>query len=68
MECLSVGTREQFAPLVRLAIAAQLQTALVLDAQLVHSDTARLQWFRERLCTSARDRQHQIVTGRSVAI
>lgn len=61
MESLSVGTREQIATLVRLAIAAQLQTALVLDDQLVHSDTERLQWFRDRLCASARDRQHQIV-------
>ena len=61
LECLSVGTKEQIATLVRLAIAAQLQTALVLDDQLVHSDTERLQWFRDRLCASARDRQHQIV-------
>jgi hypothetical protein len=61
MESLSVGTREQIATLVRLAIAAQLQTALVLDDQLVHSDTERLQWFRDRLCASARERQHQIV-------
>jgi uncharacterized protein YhaN len=46
---------------VRLAIAAQLQTTLVLDDQLVHSDTERLKWFRDRLCASARERQHQIV-------
>ena len=61
LEYLSVGTREQIATLVRLAIAAQLQTALVLDDQLVHSDTERLQWFRDRLCASARERQHQII-------
>ena len=61
LECLSVGTKEQIATLVRLAIAAQLQTALVLDDQLVHSDTERLRWFRDRLCASAHDRQHQIV-------
>lgn len=61
LDSVSVGTREQIATLVRLAIAAQLQTALVLDDQLVHSDTERLQWFRERLSASARDRQHQIV-------
>lgn len=58
---LSVGTREQLATLIRLAIAAQLQTSLVLDDQLVHSDTGRLSWFRERLRTSAHDHQHQVV-------
>ena len=58
---LSVGTREQLATLIRLAIAAQLETSLLLDDQLVHSDTERLGWFREELCKSARDRQHQII-------
>lgn len=61
LDQLSVGTKEQLATLVRLAIAAQLQTALVLDDQLVHGDTERLQWFRDRLCKSAQERQHQMV-------
>ena len=61
LDCLSVGTKEQIATLVRVAIAAQLQTVVLLDDQLVHSDTERLQWFRDRLCASARDRQHQII-------
>jgi hypothetical protein len=61
LSALSVGTREQLATLLRLAIADHLQTALVLDDQLVHSDTGRLIWFRDRLCTSARERQHQVI-------
>jgi chromosome segregation ATPase len=58
---LSVGTREQLATLIRLAIAAHLQTALVLDDQLVHSDSARLEWFRERLRSSVRKHSHQVI-------
>jgi hypothetical protein len=58
---LSVGTREQLATLIRLAIAAHLQTALVLDDQLVHSDSARLKWFQERLRSSVREHCHQVI-------
>lgn len=58
---LSVGTREQLATLIRLAIAAHLQTALILDDQLVHSDSARLNWFRERLRSSVREHCHQVI-------
>ena len=43
---LSVGTREQLASLVRLALAEHIGTAILLDDQLVHSDEARLNWFR----------------------
>lgn len=45
----------------RLAIAAHLQTALVLDDELVHSDSARLNWFRERLRSSVRQHCHQVI-------
>lgn len=58
---LSVGTREQLATLIRLAVAAHLQTALVLDDQLVHSDSARLTWFRQRLRSSVREYSHQVI-------
>jgi hypothetical protein len=61
VDTLSVGTREQLATLVRLAIAAHLKTAVVLDDQLVHSDTGRLAWFRERLRTSVRVHAHQVI-------
>jgi DNA repair exonuclease SbcCD ATPase subunit len=58
---LSVGTREQLATLIRLAIAAHLKTALILDDQLVHSDEERLRWFREKLRASASEHDHQVI-------
>lgn len=61
LEHLSVGTREQLAILLRLAIAGYLQTAVVLDDQLVHSDTERLAWFSDRLRASAREHDHQVI-------
>jgi uncharacterized protein YhaN len=61
VEFLSVGTREQLATLLRLAIAGYLRTTLVLDDQLVHSDSARLAWFSERLRASASEHNHQVV-------
>ena len=61
LENLSVGTREQLATLLRLAIAGYLHTAIVLDDQLVHSDSERLAWFSERLRASACDHDHQVI-------
>jgi uncharacterized protein YhaN len=58
---VSVGTREQLATLLRLAIAGYLQTAVVLDDQLVHSDTGRLEWFKRCLRESARNHDHQVI-------
>jgi hypothetical protein len=58
---LSVGTREQLATIVRLAIAAQLKTAVLLDDQLVHSDGERLVWFRKQLQNSVLTHDHQII-------
>ena len=58
---VSVGTREQLATLLRLAIAGYLQTAVVLDDQLVHSDTGRLEWFKSCLRESARNHAHQVI-------
>jgi DNA repair exonuclease SbcCD ATPase subunit len=49
LDALSVGTREQLATLIRLAIAAQLGSAIVLDDQLVHTDAKRFAWFRDVL-------------------
>jgi hypothetical protein len=61
LEHVSVGTREQLATLIRLAIAGYLRTAVVLDDQLVHSDSERLAWFRDRLRASACDHDHQVI-------
>ena len=58
---LSVGTREQLATIVRLAIAAQIKTTVLLDDQLVHSDSRRLEWFRRQLRSSVRDHDHQVI-------
>jgi hypothetical protein len=49
------------ATLIPLAIAAHLQTAVVLDDQLVHSDGQRLKWFRQRLGSSVREHCHQVI-------
>jgi DNA repair exonuclease SbcCD ATPase subunit len=48
-ERISVGTREQLSTLYRLALAEYLQTAVVLDDQLVQSDEIRMGWFRALL-------------------
>ena len=58
---MSVGTREQLSTLVRVALAEQLQSVLVLDDQLVQSDPARIEWFQELLRQSVRQFGHQIV-------
>lgn len=61
LEYVSVGTREQLATLIRLAIAGYLRTAIVLDDQLVHSDNGRLEWFRGSLRESSRTHDHQVI-------
>jgi uncharacterized protein YhaN len=58
---LSVGTRDQLATLVRLALAAHLKSVIVLDDQLAQSDSQRLVWFRDRLRASVGDHNHQII-------
>jgi DNA repair exonuclease SbcCD ATPase subunit len=58
---LSVGTRDQLATLIRLALAAHLSSVIVLDDQLAHSDPQSLGWFRDRLRASVRNHNHQII-------
>ncbi|MEI8254401.1 MAG: AAA family ATPase [Deltaproteobacteria bacterium] len=64
LEALSVGTRDQLATLIRLTIADQLRTAIVLDDHLVHTDPKRLAWFREALTKTALNTQVIIFTCR----
>ncbi|MBK7859958.1 MAG: hypothetical protein IPJ65_15300 [Archangiaceae bacterium] len=64
LAALSEGTRDQLATLVRLAIASQLGSALVLDDQLVHTDLARLDWFGQVLREVAAQTQVLVVTCR----
>jgi DNA repair exonuclease SbcCD ATPase subunit len=58
---LSVGTRDQFSTILRLALAAHLKSVLLLDDQLTHSDLQRLDWFRSKLRASVQNHDHQIV-------
>jgi DNA repair exonuclease SbcCD ATPase subunit len=61
---ISVGTREQLSTLYRLSLAEYLQTAIVLDDQLVQSDEGRMGWFRNLLTEKARLFQIVVVTCR----
>lgn len=64
LEGLSVGTKDQLATLIRLAIAQELKTAIVLDDQLVHTDLSRLGWFANTLRAVAREAQVLVFTCR----
>lgn len=64
MEALSVGTRSQLAALIRLTVADQLRSAIVLDDHLVHTDVSRLAWFHEFLRKIAVNAQVIVVTCR----
>ncbi len=64
LEALSVGTRDHLATLVRLSIALQLKSAIVLDDHLVHTDLGRLAWFREALLQTAAQTQVVVLTCR----
>ncbi|MDP3501670.1 MAG: AAA family ATPase [Myxococcales bacterium] len=64
LKALSVGTRDQLASLVRVAIARQLKSALVLDDHLVHTDAARMGWFVDVLRKTALDAQVLVFTCR----
>lgn len=61
LEALSVGTRNQIATLLRLTIAEQLKSAVILDDHLVHTDLERLAWFRRLLGETARNNTQVIV-------
>src|SRR4029077_19259137 len=64
LDALSVGTRSQLAALIRLTIADQLQSAIVLDDHLVHTDVSRLEWFHEFLRKVAVNAQIIVITCR----
>jgi hypothetical protein len=64
LAALSVGTRDQLATLIRLAIAEELGSTIVLDDHLVHSDPGRLAWFRHALVKAAVKAQVIVLTCR----
>lgn len=59
IDAFSVGLQEQFATLLRLTVAKQLGSALVLDDHLTQTDPARIAWFGQVL--RAAGAEHQIV-------
>jgi DNA repair exonuclease SbcCD ATPase subunit len=61
---LSVGTQEQLATLLRLTIAEQLRSMLLLDDHLTQTDAARSEWFREILREHASKAQVIVLTCR----
>jgi hypothetical protein len=64
LDALSVGTRNQLATLIRLTIADQLRSAIVLDDHLVNTDAHRLAWFRDLLMRTALNTQVIVMTCR----
>jgi len=64
LAALSVGTRGQLATLIRLTIAEQLKSSIVLDDHLVNTDPKRLAWFREVLTKTALSTQVIVLTCR----
>jgi uncharacterized protein YhaN len=64
LDVLSVGTRDQLATLIRLTIADQLKSTIILDDHLVHTDPTRLAWFRDVLMTTALNTQVIVLTCR----
>lgn len=64
LDALSVGTRDQVATLLRLTVAEQLKSAIVLDDHLVHTDPERLEWFRDTLRSVALGTQVIVITCR----
>jgi hypothetical protein len=53
--------------LYRLSLAEYLQTAIVLDDQLVQSDDTRMDWFRTLLTEKAHSFQIVVLTCRPSA-
>jgi hypothetical protein len=64
LEALSVGTKDQLATLLRITIAQELRSAIILDDHLVHTDPQRLVWFRKGLREAAAVTQVIVLTCR----
>jgi energy-coupling factor transporter ATP-binding protein EcfA2 len=61
---LSEGTQEQLATILRLCVAEQLETALVLDDHLAQTHRERAEWFRKTLREAASRIQIVVLTAR----
>ncbi len=61
---LSQGLKEQLATIFRISVAQHLQSMIVLDDHLTHTDPGRLAWFRDVLRKSGEDIQIVVFTCR----
>ena len=61
---LSVGTKDQLSTVLRLTIAEQLKSTIVLDDQLTQSDASRMLWLRDFLVQIAANIQVIVFTCR----
>lgn len=61
---LSAGTQDQLATLLRVCIAQQLRSAIILDDHLTQSDPARVAWFNTMLREAAESVQIMLITCR----
>jgi DNA repair exonuclease SbcCD ATPase subunit len=64
VDLLSVGTKGQLCTILRLTIAEQLNSAIVLDDQLTQSDRSRMDWLRDFLLKTAESIQVIVFTCR----
>jgi hypothetical protein len=61
---LSVGRKDQLATVLRVTIAEQLRSAIVLDDHLVHTDPFGMEWFFATLARVAAKTQVIVMTCR----
>jgi hypothetical protein len=61
---LSAGTQDQLATLLRVCIAQQLRSAIILDDHLTQSDPTRVAWFNTMLREAAESVQIILITCR----
>jgi hypothetical protein len=61
---LSAGTQDQLATLLRVCIAQQLRSAIILDDHLTQSDPHRVAWFNAMLREAAESVQIILITCR----
>ena len=64
IHALSAGTQDQLATLLRLCVAEQLRSTIVLDDHLSQSDPTRVAWFNAILRSAAQQVQVILITCR----
>jgi hypothetical protein len=64
IDTLSAGTQDQLATLLRICVAEQLRSSIVLDDHLSQSDADRVGWFNNVLRDAAKQIQIVFITCR----